>query len=603
MKLHRGFLLISLLILAYVLFPKVKVHSKEAPKYLMYLTHSGFNNQRIALENAIISAYILNRTLVIPPLFIGRAVPYKSFQQLQALIKQRIQQIQNTRRKCVKEVHRRIGLNNASEIRDALYIACRQPTREVMKWSQAVDLNFLAKLNISWIELDPFDYPNLPIEDVQYIKDEQMYSYKLFDSAFKNIHSEQFDYFPVTHNENNILRQEIPVVPTLNTPQSILNQYLGKYRIPLEFDFLSKMNSSVLHFGSLFGSGRLSLIESANIEIQNQIRQNLQIAAPLLMNLTKKMESQLGPFISIHFRSTEATFFENRYNLLKKLNKELRMYTNLWLYQKDSNMPGLLYSEDIDMQNVYEHYQKMTYDLGLTAPKQAKASVAFSDVKSISNMTERMKICKDNQLAWLLELADAKLKSERIVTLKNELPTELPLVLYMATDVSHPRLSKLLNSFLKRYPCTFFLNDFTSNNIIETDPQMIDSIKAKLPIQTTSSLRSEETKHLLSWGKGHLLYFMLDQLMGGHGVAFFGTDTSTFSQAIVYQYLKDCRNEYNYPFDHFKTYSSNQLWMKYRKRVAHKLDDKMYEWLKYIPEQYKVGIMWKVMGCGYLKLI
>jgi hypothetical protein len=36
-------------------------------KYLSYLPHSGFHNQRIAFEHALVISHILNRTLLIPP--------------------------------------------------------------------------------------------------------------------------------------------------------------------------------------------------------------------------------------------------------------------------------------------------------------------------------------------------------------------------------------------------------------------------------------------------------------------------------------------------------------------------------------------------------
>ncbi|EIE83855.1 hypothetical protein RO3G_08560 [Rhizopus delemar RA 99-880] len=40
-------------------------------RYLAYLPHSGLSNQRIELANALLLAYMLNRTLLIPPAFFG----------------------------------------------------------------------------------------------------------------------------------------------------------------------------------------------------------------------------------------------------------------------------------------------------------------------------------------------------------------------------------------------------------------------------------------------------------------------------------------------------------------------------------------------------
>ncbi|CAG8827001.1 34060_t:CDS:2, partial [Racocetra persica] len=42
--------------------------ARHEEKFLAYLPHDGFNNQRIELENAIFLAWFLNRTLIIPPI-------------------------------------------------------------------------------------------------------------------------------------------------------------------------------------------------------------------------------------------------------------------------------------------------------------------------------------------------------------------------------------------------------------------------------------------------------------------------------------------------------------------------------------------------------
>ncbi|KAL8284078.1 hypothetical protein RQP46_005191 [Phenoliferia psychrophenolica] len=42
----------------------------ESARYLSYLPHSGFHNQRIALTNAFVLSTLLNRTLLVPPITI-----------------------------------------------------------------------------------------------------------------------------------------------------------------------------------------------------------------------------------------------------------------------------------------------------------------------------------------------------------------------------------------------------------------------------------------------------------------------------------------------------------------------------------------------------
>lgn len=58
-------------------------------KYLAYLPHSGFHNQRIAFENALTLARLMNRTLIVPPVRLGnkplRYVHFDALLQFTAL--------------------------------------------------------------------------------------------------------------------------------------------------------------------------------------------------------------------------------------------------------------------------------------------------------------------------------------------------------------------------------------------------------------------------------------------------------------------------------------------------------------------------------------
>lgn len=55
-------------------------------RFLSYLPHSGFHNQRIALTNAILLANMLNRTLLVPPARLGQAQGWKDKKTLQKIL-------------------------------------------------------------------------------------------------------------------------------------------------------------------------------------------------------------------------------------------------------------------------------------------------------------------------------------------------------------------------------------------------------------------------------------------------------------------------------------------------------------------------------------
>ena len=56
-------------------------------KFVGYLPHSGFHNQRIALENALILSRLMNRTLLMPPVRLSnRPIRYAPFDELRVYV-------------------------------------------------------------------------------------------------------------------------------------------------------------------------------------------------------------------------------------------------------------------------------------------------------------------------------------------------------------------------------------------------------------------------------------------------------------------------------------------------------------------------------------
>ncbi|KAI8976737.1 hypothetical protein BDB01DRAFT_727443 [Pilobolus umbonatus] len=62
---------LSLLIYTYTIYSPFIGNQPPEERYLSYLPHSGLSNQRIELANALLLAYMLNRTLLIPPALLG----------------------------------------------------------------------------------------------------------------------------------------------------------------------------------------------------------------------------------------------------------------------------------------------------------------------------------------------------------------------------------------------------------------------------------------------------------------------------------------------------------------------------------------------------
>ncbi|CAG8830158.1 2661_t:CDS:1, partial [Gigaspora rosea] len=78
-------------------------------KFLTYLPHGGFNNQRIALENAIFLAWFLNRTLIIPPILLFEGftpAKYLSYDELYNFLSQHIRPDKNQFKYCFQDVQK-----------------------------------------------------------------------------------------------------------------------------------------------------------------------------------------------------------------------------------------------------------------------------------------------------------------------------------------------------------------------------------------------------------------------------------------------------------------------------------------------------------------
>ncbi|GJJ72194.1 hypothetical protein EMPS_04551 [Entomortierella parvispora] len=62
--------------------PAYDIDKDPTTKFLTFLPHSGFHNQRTELENALLLARLLNRTLIMPKVYLGPPMPWLVFRHL-----------------------------------------------------------------------------------------------------------------------------------------------------------------------------------------------------------------------------------------------------------------------------------------------------------------------------------------------------------------------------------------------------------------------------------------------------------------------------------------------------------------------------------------
>jgi hypothetical protein len=240
---------------------------KSGERYLAYLPHSGFHNQRIALENALTLARILNRTLLVPPVRLGNnLISYHNFDDLRHFL------ILSGKR----------GLHHCSNV--ASHVS---PPPECwdyfdythVSWDWLVDLSSIAAeqplfhhetLIYPWLESPPL------ARDTLTLKDQTAYDFRYVD------------YTPA---------RDAPAHPRYLTAYPIST--LATSRVPL------------IQLGSLFGSARLHLTDRVNMAIRTAIRERMRFTNLHLERASTAAVNALGgqdAFLAAHVRVSNGPF-------------------------------------------------------------------------------------------------------------------------------------------------------------------------------------------------------------------------------------------------------------------------------------------------------
>jgi hypothetical protein len=250
-------------------------------KYLSYLPHSGFHNQRIAFENALVLAYLLRRTLLVPPIRLGNKpihyVEYNSLSQHH-------------------ELSSREGLTHCARL--PRYLS-RPPECldyfefSYVPWTWLVDLAAIAdhqtlfhRFNMSraWIS-DNFDI--LP-SDIYTLRDDSPYQFRFLDTAT--------DSSPLDH----------------------------RYLEDVYIDKLRTVDQRLLQIGTLFGTSRLRLKKRDNIAYRAVVRRMMIFTNKDLTDVADSIARSLeGTFLGVHLRSGDGPFKSNIDNTIQSVLRKV----------------------------------------------------------------------------------------------------------------------------------------------------------------------------------------------------------------------------------------------------------------------------------------
>lgn len=236
-------------------------------RFLSYLPHSGFHNQRIAFENALVLSRLLNRTLLVPPVRLGRKpLRYVKYDRLlQFLVRSG------------KE-----GLRHCARVPAHLFLPpeCEDYFDYThVPWHWLADLSEIKtqqNLIERWNMTDAWIRERLHIakKDILKLEDSGPYDYRFLDTAADDAKT------------SNI-------------------RYLQSIDIPT----LALSDARLIQIGTLFGSSRLRLRDPDNINIRREIRGSMAFYNDALSGPADAIHEALGgAYLGAHIRVGDGHF-------------------------------------------------------------------------------------------------------------------------------------------------------------------------------------------------------------------------------------------------------------------------------------------------------
>ncbi|GAA5931348.1 hypothetical protein JCM10213_000282 [Rhodosporidiobolus nylandii] len=464
--------------------PRPSSHSPPDPseRFLAYSPHSGYHNQRISLENALTLAFLLQRTLLLPPVWFGHAIPYISFDKLQ----RRLQMAS-------KEGLEHCIPHGEGSAADPIPRECDGFWDwTTADWSFLVDLSEAEKLvplrrrdnlSVEWLE-ETLDLRRADKRgrggDTYYLKDDTMYQYRFYDSLD--------DAEPLDKWGNRV--------------------DLDRFKADTD-DF------KLVHVGTLFGTSRLRTTLEANFDARSTFRRAMVFRTEIVDEISHEIRDQLGgpgQYYGLHLRVGDGVFQkearENMRGVWEKLCVEkMKLDKAVCDEVRERSQRG----QPLVPRDRLE-------DIGDAVDPFGDSSAAPL-AKRANSRPQREGAYKHAPLPALTvirTLSDSPLSSQlscrgSLHTAEHLLPFNAPL--FIATDSPLPSQHPHLKLFFDAFPCTFVLGDFSG-----------------LPaLGRMNRMRNEEDKTPLAG----FLYPQLDAQIAAWGRGLVGTPQSTYSRFAV----------------------------------------------------------------------
>ncbi|KAI5478779.1 hypothetical protein MNV49_004605 [Pseudohyphozyma bogoriensis] len=467
-------------------------------RFLAYSPHSGYHNQRISLENALTLAFMLDRTLLLPPVWLGHAIPYIHFEKLQRRL----------------QLASKVGLEQCAVVgeggsSDPIPRECEgYYDWSLVHWDFLVDLDESRKvvpMRDRWNHTDAWLVEDLglrPISkktgvspDVYQLRDAKLYDFRFYDSP----------------------EDQEPV---------------GKFEARIDVAQLQKETEDykLLHLGSMFGTTRFHIQEEANFNARSTFRKSMVFKNTLLDEITSEIRDRLGgvgSYYGLHLRVGDGIF---------QTMAEEHM-DGVWQNLCVSKM-GV--TQEVCDEVVQASWTKQ--GRGKKNLKRGEGSNPGDGVVEVDSLPNAKRAGGSRQGAFnhdplpSLPVITSRSTSplDSSMSCRRPLHTESHLLpfntpLFIATDSRMPTSDLHLALFFDAFPCTFILSDFPSSSPVNTQP--VEGLGR------LTGLRNQDDKVPLA----QFLYPQLDAQIAAYGRDLIGTPQSTYSRFavdVLYQYYQ-----------------------------------------------------------------
>jgi hypothetical protein len=468
-----------------------KVADPDA-RFLSYLPHSGLHNQRIALENALVLAALLNRTLVVPPARLGSApLHYAPPQVLRRLL---VLSGKDGLLHCAPALATIADFHGIKSGYTPPECADAQRFTHVA-WDTLVDFSaFGSSFMLAASAVSDTLYPWL---DGSPPAPFHIHSTYALADAERALYDFRFvDFRP-------------------------RRSHISKYTHAVPLSFLASITSRHLALGSLFGSSRLALRDPAHKNVRRQVRAHMLLTShPVLRAAADQAARALGgTYVAAHVRVGDGAFKWHARENVRRIWYALVMA-----------------ALDASLEDAHALERRLLGDVHGPPPDMEEDQAA--------------RRTPHPSLATLPNVSMPQLACSRVLHTDPRLP-RLNTPLFISTDARDPRKNYLFKSLLETFPCTFFLGDLgpfyvspkaldISSDALHFDDALSDNhVSASASNRNASAFTSEEPVALARLHNtadavplAPFLAPLLEAAIAAHAVRVAGTPGSTFSAYV-----------------------------------------------------------------------